>query len=193
MDMTLLGREHAQVSLNGQQLTLTRRQSEILALLSRRTDGMTSEQLAAEVYGDAGNPATVRVQVYRMRKQFGAIVETDPYRLALDVRSDWTYVEALLDRGLARDAAECYHGPLLPHSEAPGIVRERNALDVWLRQAVMTSDDPEAIWAWVQTPAGADDLPAWKRLLSRLQFHDPRRARCAARVGELRRSAATDM
>jgi hypothetical protein len=57
----------------------------------------------------------------------------------------------------------------------------------------MTADDPEAIWAWVQTPTGADDLPAWKRLLTGLQFHDPRRARAAARVGELRRNAATPM
>jgi hypothetical protein len=73
------------------------------------------------------------------------------------------------------------------------VVRERERLDSWLRQAVMTSDDLEALWAWVQTPTGDDDLPAYKRLLSALPFHDPRRARCAARVGELRRATATDM
>ena len=55
------------------------------------------------------------------------------------------------------------------------------------------SDDLEALWAWVQTPTGEDDLPAWKRLLGSLAFHDPRRARCAARVKELRRATATDM
>jgi len=69
----------------------------------------------------------------------------------------------------------------------------REQLDAWLRQAVMTSDDPEALWASVQTPSGDDDLPAWKRLLGALTFHDPRRARCAARVGELRRDSATAM
>jgi hypothetical protein len=49
------------------------------------------------------------------------------------------------------------------------------------------------LWAWVQNATGEDDLPAWKRLLSHLAGHDPRRARCAARVGELRRAAATTM
>src|ERR1700757_1650475 len=117
-----------------------------------------------------------------MRKLFGAIVETDPYRLALDIRSDWASVEALLDRGIARDAAEYYHGPLLPHSEAPGSVRERNALEAWLRQAVMTSDDPEAIWAWVQTESGKDDLLAWRRLVASLHYADPRHSLAATRV-----------
>ena len=48
----------------------------------------------------------------------------------------------------------------------------------------MTADDPDALWAWVQTPAASDDLGAWKRLLSQLDFRDPR-ARLAAprRVG----------
>ncbi len=186
LDMSLLGREQAHISLNGQRLTLTRRQSEILALLSRRPDGMTSEALAADLYGDAGNPGTVRVQVFRMRKLFGAVVETDPYRLALDVRSDWACVEVLLDRGLTRDAAECYRGPLLPHSEAPGIVRERNALEAWLRQAVMTSESPEAVWAWVQTESGKDDLLAWRRLLTGLHYADPRHSLAATRVRALR-------
>ncbi len=186
MEMNLLGREQAHVLLDGRQLALTRRQSEILALLSRRADGMTAEELAADLYGDAGNPGTVRVQVWRMRKLFGAIVDTDPYRLALDARTDWACVEGLLDRGLVRDAAESYHGPLLPRSQAPGIVRERDALDAWLRQAVMTSGDPEAIWAWVESDSGKDDLLAWRRLLVGLHYADPRHSLAAARVSALR-------
>ena len=84
-----------------------------------------------------------------------------------------------------REAAETYAGPLLPNSEAPGVARERERLDAWLRQAVMTADDTEALWAWVHTRTGADDLGAWKRLLTQLEFRDPRRAQCAAQVGEL--------
>jgi hypothetical protein len=45
----------------------------------------------------------------------------------------------------------------------------------------------------VQTPTGADDLSAWKRMLSLIKFSDHRRPRVAARVGELRRAAATGM
>jgi hypothetical protein len=45
------------------------------------------------------------------------------------------------------------------------------------------------LWAWVHNPTGADDLGAWKRLLTHLEFRDPRRSLAAARVGELRRAA----
>jgi hypothetical protein len=55
---------------------------------------------------------------------------------------------------------------------------------------VMTADDPESLWVWVNAPSGSDDLGAWKRLLAGLEFRDPRRSLCAARVGELRRALA---
>ena len=51
---------------------------------------------------------------------------------------------------------------------------------------MLTADDPDAVWAWVQSPGGEDDLGAWKRLLAQLEFRDPRRSLCAARVAELR-------
>jgi hypothetical protein len=54
----------------------------------------------------------------------------------------------------------------------------------------MTSDDPEALWAWVNSASGRDDLGAWSRLVSHLDFRDPRRSLCASRLGELRRSLA---
>ena len=66
------------------------------------------------------------------------------------------------------------------------MAREREALEGWLRHAVMTADDHEALWAWVQTPSGCDDLPAWKRLLANLDYTNPRRDFAAAQVTVLR-------
>ena len=97
-------------------------------------------------------------------------------------------VEGLLRTGAVREAAEAYAGPLLPGSEAPGIVEAREQLEAWVHQAVMTSGEPDGLWAWVNTPTGRDDIGAWKRLLAHLEFRDPRRSLCAARVGELRRA-----
>ena len=71
---------------------------------------------------------------------------------------------------------------------SPAIVSAREQLDAWVRQAVMTSGDTDALWAWVNAPSGRDDLGAWLRLLSHLDFRDPRRSLSASRVGELRRS-----
>jgi hypothetical protein len=71
------------------------------------------------------------------------------------------------------------------------VVRERDALDSWLRQAVMTADDDDALWAWVQSPSGRDDLAAWKRVLTHLGFRDPRRSLAAARIASLREAYAS--
>ena len=164
------------------------RLAEILAVLCAAPHGLTADTLCAELHGDGGSVSSVRVEVSRLRKLIGPWVGTDVYRLTCDVESDVRRVEGLLNAGQVRAAAEAYAGPLLPASDAPGVVREREHLDAWLRQAVMTAEDPDALWAWVHTPSGEDDLGAWKRLLSQLEFRDPRRPLAAARVGELRRA-----
>jgi len=191
LKLGLLARDRAHVELEGREMDLRPRLAEILALLCASPSGCTADTLCADLHGDGGSPGSVRVEISRLRKLLGPWIDTERYRLTCDIETDVRRIEGLLTAGRVRDAAERYPGPLLPTSEAPGVVREREHLEAWLRHAVMTSDDPDALWAWVQTPGGEDDLPAWKRLLPMLQFHDPRRARCAARVGELRRAAAT--
>jgi hypothetical protein len=191
--LQLLGRERALLELHGHTTKLRPRLGEILALLCAHPEGLSAEALCADLHGDAGRAASVRVEVSRLRKLLGPWIDTDRYRLTCDVETDVRRVEGLLRTGAVRDAAEAYPGPLLPGSEAPAIVDAREQLDAWLRQAVMTSDDAEALWAWVTAPSGRDDLGAWKRLLSHLEFRDPRRSLCASRVGELRRSLAVEL
>jgi len=187
----LLGRDRAHVELDERPVTVGRRHGEILALLCAHPEGMTSDELAADLYGDAGHPSSVRVEMHRLRKLLGGCIETEPYRLAIDVESDVARVRGLLDRGAVREAAEHYPAPLLPRSEAPGVVRARDELELWVRQAVMTSDDDEALWAWLQSSSGHDDLAAWKRLLGNLDFRDPRRSLAATQVRSLRETFAT--
>jgi hypothetical protein len=190
LKLRLLGRDRGVIEQDGRTSTLTRRLTEVIALLAFRPNGMSSEELAADLYGDAGRPGAARVDVYRLRKVLPGAIETDPYRFAIDVESDIAYIRCLLGRGAISEAAARYEGPLLPHSEAPGIVRDRDTLEAWLRNAVMTADDVDALWAWVQCPSGSEDLPAWKRLLAGLDFRDPRRSRAAAQVGSLRAAFA---
>jgi hypothetical protein len=182
----LLGRDHATVEAAAGPIEVSPRHTEILALLTTRPAGMTAEELAVDLYGDAGQPGTVRVEVFRLRKLLGGYIQTDPYRLSGEVESDVARVQGLLDRGAVREAAELYAGPLAPRSRAPGIERERDALEGWVRHAVMTADDEDALWAWVQCASGRDDLPAWKRLLANLDHADARRSLAAARVSTLR-------
>jgi hypothetical protein len=186
LKLSLLGRDRAVLEIDGRREELRPRLAEILVLLCASPHGMSAEALCADLYGDGGSVSTVRVEVSRLRKMIGPWVDTERYRLTCDVETDARRVEGLLAAGAVREAAEEYAGPLLPGSEAPGVARERDHLDAWLRQAVMTADDPDALWAWVHSPSGEEDLGAWKRLLAQLSYRDPRRSLCAARVTELR-------
>jgi hypothetical protein len=184
--LTLLGRDRAAIRVDGRPLLLSRRHTEVIALLAARPGGMTSEELAVELYGEAGHASTVRVEVCRLRKLLGDWIDTEPYRLCVDVECDVERIRGLLAQGAVREAAERYQGKLLPHSWAPGVVRWRDALDAWMRHAVMTADDRAALWAWLRSPSGSEDVLAWKRLLAHLSFHDPRRSLAAARLRSLR-------
>jgi hypothetical protein len=186
LTLALLGRDDPLAELDGRPLQISRIRAEILALLAARPRGMASDELAAALYGDDGQPGAVRVQIFRLRQLIGPWIYSAPYRLRLDVETDVAEVHRLLERGAVREAAERYDGPLLPSSDAPGIVREREALEGWLRQAVMTADDAEALWAWAGTASGREDLAAWKRLLANLDYTDPRRSLAASRLSVLR-------
>jgi hypothetical protein len=184
--LALLGRDRAEAVIGERRLELSRRHSEILALLCAHPDGLSTELLGAELYGDFAVLSSVRGEVSRLRRLLEGRIETDPYRLASGVRSDVADVKRWLREGAVGAAAAAYRGPLLLRSEAPGVVQERRTLDRWLRHAVLTSDDDACRWSYVESAAGRDDLTAWKSVLASLPFHDPRRSRAAAEVGRLR-------
>lgn len=186
LTLRVLGQDRATVHLRCRTIRLTRRATEVLTLLALHPSGMTTEQLALDLYGDAGQPGAARVQVSRLRKALDGGVQTEPYRLTIEVDSDFSRLRKLLDSGAVREAAEQYRGPLLPSSQAPGVVRDREALESWLRHAVMTAEDQEALWAWLQSSSGLDDLPVWTRLLAQLDFEDPRRSLAATQIRSLR-------
>jgi hypothetical protein len=172
--------------LGGRELPLTRRHTEIVVLLAAHRTGMTTEELALALYGERGRPGTVRTELFRLRKLMGPWLEAGRDRLTLSIDADFLTVQGLLRSGAPRRAAEHYAGPLLPRSEAPGVVELREELDAWVRRAVIASEDREALWAWLETSSGRDDRPSLKRFLADLPFDDPRRALAASRLAHLR-------
>ena len=186
--LELLGRRRAVAVLGERRLELSRRHSEIFALLCIHPDGLSVDELGAALYGEVVVPSSVRGEVSRLRRLLGGWIDTDPYRLDPGVRSDLGEVERHLRDGAVGAAAVAYPGVLLPHSVSPGVEQERERLDRWLRHAVLSSDDPECRWTFVASTAGRDDLTAWKSVLAALPFDDPRRSLAAAEVGRLRAS-----
>ncbi|MDQ6836234.1 MAG: helix-turn-helix domain-containing protein, partial [Actinomycetota bacterium] len=179
-------RDRATAQLGGRTISLRLRHAEILTLLCAHPDGLTSDELSLGVYGEGGRGAGIRVEISRLRKLLGDCIETEHYRLCDGAQSDVAQVCGLLHRGEVREAAARYAGPILPASAAPGVRRERDALQAWLRQSVMSAGDRQALWSWLQTPAGGRDLAAWQRLLAGLPFQDPRRSLAASRISALR-------
>ena len=191
LSLTVLGRDRALARLAGGELTLSCRHSEIAALLAAHPSGLTAEELAIALYGDFGKPTTVRGEMSRLKRLLGSAVGAEPYRFAVPVDSDLATVWQLLEEGRAEEAVSHYPGPMLPRSDAPGVVELRTELEGWMRRSVMTTDDVEPLWSWLHTPSGEDDAAAWRRFLAAVPYEDGRRGQAATRLERLREAFAT--
>lgn len=188
LELRVLGDRAPEVRVDGTTLHLRPRLIDLLTLMMLHRGRLSTDILCAELYGDEGHPKSVRVEMSRLRRLLPGAVSPGGYHLTCEVDSDITHVRALLGRNAVSEAAAAYPGPLLPDSSAPGIARAREELDGWLRQAVITSGDADALWAWARSPSGENDLVAWLRLLAALEYTDARRSMAVARTAALRLS-----
>lgn len=183
LSLPFLGAGRALACLDGGHVRLTLRHAEVLTLLALHPDGLTADELATALHGDAGKAVTVRAEMHRLRAAIGAgVLRTQPYRLRARVDADFVAVRSALAEGDVRRAARTYRGPLLPRSEAPGVREERELLAAALRRAVLDSRDVDAMWALSGTVDGADDPELSQRLLRALPARDPRRPVLTARL-----------
>lgn len=159
-------------SLDGRALPLSLRHAELLTALALHPRGLTAEQLALHLYGERGNPTTVRAELHRLRAQLGGVLLTRPYRLSADVRGDFLAVREALRAGDVGTAAAAYRGALLPRSEAPVVRAEREELVAALRSGVLGHGDVEALWAFGLV---SEDATVLERLVRLLPRTDPRR------------------
>ena len=181
-----LGRAECQLTDGTRTFRLSRRHSEILTILADHPDGMTGEQLAAELYDDSAAMSTVRAEVTRLRALLGeALIESRPYRLRAAVRSDWHAVVDALSAGRLAEAVRSYRGPLLPQSDAPGIRDRRERLERQLRRSVLDSGSVDLMLAWTRSRVGQDDLEMWQRQHALLDVGSPLRPIAAAEIARL--------
>jgi GAF domain len=178
------------VLLDGAPVPVTLRPAELLAALALHPDGLTAERLAMLLYGDDGNPTTVRGEVLRLRSLIGAdVLRTRPYRLDADVDTDFGAVGRALAAGQPAEALRACRGPLLPRSDAPEIREERDALCAGLRRAVLAADETDLLAEFAHHPLGRDDLAVHDRVLELMGPHDRRRPVLAAHRDRLLASA----
>jgi hypothetical protein len=184
--VSVLGRGDAVLSVGGRRLRLGRRHSELLVLLLLHPEGRTGDELGFDLYADDSNPVTVRAELSRLRRILGAeLLDSRPYRLRAEVDADFLAVTRLLERGLVAEALAAYTGPLLPSSDAPGVVHLRRLIDSRLRAAVLTGGDPRLLQTWLGEPWGADDLQMWEAYAAALPPASPARPLAARRIAHL--------
>lgn len=142
--MTLLGT--AEARLDGQRLLLTRRQTEVLALLALHPEGLSLEQLHAYLYGDqAVTFSTLKAEVSHLRHALGGQLASRPYRLLMPVATDVDHVLALLRRGQVGPALDAYGGDLLPGTNSPALIEMGEYVAVAVREALLADPQPDAV------------------------------------------------
>jgi GAF domain len=175
LSLRFLGHGTPALLLNGKPIPLTLRPAELLTALALHPDGLTAERLALLLYGDDGNPTTVRGEILRLRTLIGAdVLRTRPYRLDATVDADFEAVRRALRAGRPADALRACPGPLLPRSEAPEIRALRDELEASLRRAVLDADDTDLLAGFAGHLLGRGDLEVHDRLVERLAPGDPR-------------------
>ncbi|MCB0830139.1 MAG: hypothetical protein KDB64_04400, partial [Solirubrobacterales bacterium] len=176
------------LTIGGRSVPLSLRHCELLAVLAANPDGISAERLAIELYGDQGRPESVRAEISRLRSLAGPIIESRPYRIAVEFRADFLEIEPLLAAGRVGDAMDRYRESLLPNSEVGAVVEAGRRVDGMLRSAVIGSEDPVLISRWCGTSSGQSDLEAAELLLTLLAEEDARLPGAIAHAERLRRT-----
>ena len=188
VEVEALGRPDCSVTIGNRTVRLSPRHSEILVLLMESPSGLTGEQLAIQVYPDDVHPSTMRAEMTRLRTLLGAdVLESRPYRLVATSDGDWQRVGADLGGDRVGEALARYRGPLLPYSEAPGVVDVREGLHRRLRSALLASGIPDLMASWTKTRWGAEDVALWRRQAELLPDTSPLRALAAVEADRLDR------
>jgi hypothetical protein len=186
LSLRFMGGTAPGVTLNGRHIPLTLRPAELLAALALHPDGLSAERLAMLLYGDDGNPTTVRGEILRLRGLIGAdVLRTRPYRLDATVDTDFDAVRRALRAGQPAEALRACGGPLLPRSDAPEIRELRDELEAGLRRAVLDADDVDLLAAFAAHPLGRTDLEVHDRLVDRLAPDSRRRPEIVSRRARL--------
>jgi hypothetical protein len=180
LELRLLGR--ADVWLHNQRLALPQQAQEILALLALKPEGYSLDGLLLLLSGDRGSRNALKVALSRLRQTVP--ISYQPVRLDTRCRADFLEVQELLVRGEVRQALALYRGPLLPNSEAPGIIEARQVLEESLRQAVLATKDATLLLTLADKLE--DDLELWEAALEILADTDPRCPLVRARITRIR-------
>ncbi|TJZ79686.1 transcriptional regulator [Rhodococcus oryzae] len=186
--LQVLGSERPTLVRDGDRTSLSQRHAEILLLLAEHPEGLSSDHLAVLLDESELDSVTIRAEMSRLRKVFGAAgLGSRPYRLLTDLGSDVQEVRHALDRGDAAAALRVYRGPVLPGSVAPGVEEIRADLRGRIRAALLRAGDQGLLAKWTSTVEGREDTGAWAAYLSSMDRRSPMYDQVKSRIETLDR------
>lgn len=179
MVLQTLGSPSLQVE--GVIVPVTRRQLELLTVLSLHPAGLNLDELTGCVYGDhMVSQSTVKAELSHLRHLLGGRIGSRPYRLVGPVAADHGQVVDALATGDVSTAVALYRGPMLAFSDSPEITNWRHHIDAAVRDAVLQARQPEQLLA-----LGArcrEDIEVHEATLDALDRGDSRRSIVAGRL-----------
>jgi hypothetical protein len=185
-ELRVLGPQTGRLTIGGRSLQLSRRHTEVVWLLASSPHGLSAQALDVALHPDGEHLITVRAEINRLRRVLGAdLLDSRPYRLTRDVRTDVDVAREHLAQGRLDAALADFDGPPLPGSDAPGIRALSNEFTAELRQAVLDSGSTDLLDRWTSLPEGHDDAAAWQALFAALPTTSPRRALARAHLRRL--------
>ncbi|NEE00519.1 helix-turn-helix domain-containing protein [Phytoactinopolyspora halotolerans] len=184
--LRVLGRDRGELTFSGRVAELSLRHTELLMLLTLNPDGLTAAELAELMYEHDAAEVTVRAELSRLRKAWPQLLTPGrPYRLRVALRTDAAEVADCLQRGAHRRAVDLYRAPVLPRSDAPGVITYRRQLHSWLRTSLLRHARADVLLRFARSPAGQDDAELWQACLARLPYGSRRREEVGAALDAL--------
>ena len=188
---SVLGRSQALLERGDRSDVLSLRHSEIVLVLSEHGTGLSGGELEAALSAHGLSAVTVRAEVSRLRSTLGEeLLGSRPYALRTPLTTDVQQVRLALGAGLVREAVAAYAGPVLPTSQAPGVVELRDDLELLRRARRVGSGDAAALLGYAQSPAGRDDHEVWTAAARALPVGSARRTFVEQHLLELDRLLA---
>ena len=181
--LRVLGRDQGLLETDGRSVELSGRHSEILLLLARHPRGLTGEALGALLHEHDASPVTIRAEMSRLRRLVGSgLLASRPYRLCRPLATDIDEVRRHLAEGSYRQAVNVYEGPVLPRSEAPGVVETREELQAEVCEVLAAKADPLVLLAWSEHPEWREDPRVLTAALRALDSDSPQHAALRGRL-----------
>lgn len=167
--------------VDGREVPITRRQIELLTVLSLHPRGLNLDEVVGRVYGDHSiSLSTVKAELSHLRKILGGRIGSRPYQLVGPVHSDHQRALDAIASGDTATAVALYGGPMLSFSESPEIAMWRHHIDVALRDAVLYAREPALLL--LMSEQCTDDAELHEAALASLDLGDPRRSIVAGRL-----------